>query len=123
MKEDNPQNEEEQEEEITFSPASSIAEANAFAQKAFNVLSDFKGLDLEVANTVNETTLATVKQFPALQDKLGFIGESHNRVQVAKKRYSAIVEQRLTDMGNKKALMFMKPHIKASCAVLQAVTA
>lgn len=99
VKEDDPQNEEEQEEEIIFSPASSIAGANAFAQKAFNVLADFKGLDLEVANTVNETTLATVKQFPALQERLGFIGESHNRIQVAKKRYGAMVEQRLTDMG------------------------
>lgn len=102
VKEDNPQNEEEQEEEITFSPASSIAGANAFAQKAFNVLADFKGLDLEVANTVNETTLATVKQFPALQDKLGFIGEAHNRVQVAKARRLAEVESQMEKAGYKK---------------------
>ena len=99
VKEDNPQNEEEQEEEIIFSPASSIAGANAFAQKAFNVLADFKGLDLEVANTVNETTLATVKQFPALQDKLGFIGECHNRVQIAKANYLADLEAMMQKHG------------------------
>lgn len=102
VKEDNPQNEEEQEEEITFSPASSIAGANAFAQKAFNVLADFKGLDLEVANAVNETMFATVKQFPALQEKMGFIGEAHNRVQVAKARRLAEVESQMEKAGYKK---------------------
>jgi hypothetical protein len=113
-KENNPQNEEEQEEEITFSPASSIAGANAFAQKAFNVLADFKGLDLEVANTVNETTLATVKQFPVLQDRLEFIGETHNRVQVAKARWIAIQEENLQKYGMQKGTKQYEDCLKAS---------
>lgn len=58
-----------------FVPAKSIKEAEAWARKKdlANIV-DYKGLDLEVANTFNARLQDTLKRFPKLRANMEFVG-------------------------------------------------
>ena len=98
QEEEKEEQQEEPEEEL-FTPAATIKEANAFAEKLFDVTADYKGLDLRVANQVNESAWYTFKEFPEVTERVEYLGESHNRVQLAKARYSQEVEEKLEKWG------------------------
>ncbi|MDR0979499.1 MAG: minor capsid protein [Lachnospiraceae bacterium] len=64
----------------TFIEAKTIEEANMYAKEILHIqMADYKGLDVKVANEWNKGLTNTFKEFPELQSRFGFVGESHER--------------------------------------------
>ena len=73
-----------------FSAAKTIAEAERFAiQNELARLVNYKTLDLEVANILNQRMLAHVQAYPALKNALDYLGGSRGWVSEMRKRMIA----------------------------------
>lgn len=94
-----PPTENEQNSLPVYEPAETIPEANSFMEKNFDITANYKGLDVEVANIVNDTMTSTFNDFPKLSEQFGFIGESHERMKIAKDNFKTFVEKELQKMG------------------------
>ena len=64
----------------SFTPAKTIQEANEYAINTLGIpLVDYSGADIDVANAMNEAFGRGIEYFPALKERLGFVGVTQNR--------------------------------------------
>lgn len=62
-----------------FIPAKTLKEANAYAEKYFNLRCSYKGIDVRIANEWNRGVYDMKKEFLEVADKLKFIGTIQER--------------------------------------------
>lgn len=73
-------------EQIPFTPAKTIKEANAFAHDTLGIPNvNYRGTTVEVANEWNRGLADNFSRFPELRDNFDFVGTCQNRNTLAKK--------------------------------------
>lgn len=82
-----------------FIPAKTLKEANAYAEKYFNLRCSYKGIDVRIANEWNRGVYDMKKEFPEVADKLKFIGTGQERNRLIKKEIEAWVEDNYRPMS------------------------
>ena len=76
---------------IEYAPAATIKEAEAWARKAGITRPDYKGVDLSIANVMNQRHAATVKLAPKIKDSVTAIGSmKSNRAYLMKVRAAQV---------------------------------
>lgn len=67
-----------------FNPASTIEEANKYAEKHFGIRCSYKGIDIRAANEWNEGVYNMIKEYPEVAKNIKFIGTTQERNRLLK---------------------------------------
>ena len=79
-------------EQIPFTPAKTIKEANAYAHDTLGIPNvNYRGTTVEIANEWNKGLADNFSRFPELRDNFDFVGTCQNRNTLAKKTLYATV--------------------------------
>ena len=85
---------------IVFERANTIAEAETFARDTIGVPNvSFKGVDLDVANAMNESLTSAVNYSPTIMDRMGFYGSAQERNKMLKADLEAYWTQYFVGQG------------------------
>jgi hypothetical protein len=88
------------EEKIVYRECSTIAEAEQFAREEAGIQNtSYRGLDISVANAMNESLTNALNYCPELRDKLKFYGSAQERNKAMKKDLTTVFEQWLSGLG------------------------
>ena len=105
-----------------FTPAKTIAEANAFAMNVLKIpRAEYKGCAVEVANEWNYGLSKSFKRFPELKKNFGFVGEAYEQNTLCEAAlsdyYYSVLEEGLPDYDKK--FLHKQAQLKASRDILE----
>lgn len=91
---------EEEKDKEKFNPANSIKEAEEFAKSLGIPNVNYKGLDLEVVNTLNERLQETIREFPETLQYLNYVGSAQGRKSIQEPIVRKHFEEKLAHLKN-----------------------